>query len=508
MGSYFADEALGLGGLVFLLVSLGIALGFEFVNGFHDTANAVATVIYTRTLSPRRAVLWSGLCNFLGVYVGGIAVAFSIVYLLPVDLLLTIGTGAGMAMVLALLLAAVLWNVGTWYLAIPASSSHTLIGSILGVGLASSLATGHVFGSGVNWTKAGEVGLSLLLSPLVGFAAAAGLLWASKVFLRNPRLHEPPVEDEPPPRWVRGVLLLTCTGVSFAHGSNDGQKGIGLIMLILIGLLPAHYALNLEYPPHEIEHTVQAARQLDALLCQQPATALQSAAPRRPVDAAAPTPHPAAGVGDITPGSPVEVGAIPEIELAELHTKLADIATTLSGHTSLRNVSAAERWRVRSEILQLDYALRKMEANDQPDLTADEWAVVRTLRKHLRGATDYAPTWVLFAVACALGIGTTVGWQRVVVTVGEKIGKTHMTYAQGASAEMVAMTAIGLADAYGLPVSTTHVLSSGVAGTMFANRSGLQLGTVKKILLAWVLTLPATMFLSGGLFLLFRLVAT
>jgi PiT family inorganic phosphate transporter len=473
----FLDSSLDLGMLLFLLVSLAIALGFEFVNGFHDTANAVATVIYTRSLSPRKAVLWSGLCNFVGVYLGGIAVAYSIVYLLPVDLLIAIGSGEGMAMVLALLVAAILWNLGTWYLALPASSSHTLIGAILGVGLASSVLPGRSFGDGVNWHKAGEVGLSLLVSPLVGFGLAAGLLCVLKRVARDPGLHKPPVGDQPPPWWVRGVLMLTCTGVSVAHGSNDGQKGVGLIMLILIGILPAHFALNLDYRSEQIGQTVQAAADLDALLRRSKGGAAPSREGKAPADA----------------------------DLSALHTSLADVRATLEGKASLRDVSSEARWRVRTEILQLNHTLARMEVEHRPALSAAEWVQVRQLRAQLRGATDYAPTWVLAAVACALGVGTTVGWKRIVVTVGEKIGKTHMTYAQGASAEIVAMSAIGLADVYGLPVSTTHVLSSGIAGTMAANRSGLQWATVEKIVLAWVLTLPAAMLLAGGLFLLFRL---
>ena len=154
----------------FLALALGMALSFEFVNGFHDTANAVATVIYTHALRPWVAVTWSGLFNFLGVLTSSGAVAFGIVALLPVELVLNVGSGAGFAMVFALLLSAIIWNVGTWYLGLPASSSHTLIGSIMGVGLANSLMSpGHVFGEGVNWAKTQEVFSSLLFSPIVGF---------------------------------------------------------------------------------------------------------------------------------------------------------------------------------------------------------------------------------------------------------------------------------------------------------------------------------------------------
>jgi PiT family inorganic phosphate transporter len=456
------------GNLVFFAIALTIALAFEFINGFHDTANAVATVIYTRSLKPSHAVIWSGIWNFLGVVLGGVAVAFSIVYLLPVDLLISIGSGAGMAMVMALLLAAILWNFGTWYLAIPASSSHTLIGSILGVGLAASLLAGRGFLAGINWSKARDIGLSLLIAPVLGFLLSFFLLRIFKRILPRADLHQPPQGDKPPPWYVRGVLLLTCTGVSFAHGSNDGQKGIGLIMLILIGLLPNHYALNLHYGREEIRGTVLVAEELESLLRRQ-----------------------------ITPEE--------QAHLTPLLVQLAHVREMIDGRQDFREVSPQQRWELRTDILQLNDELTRLHVAAPKALSPEDWKSVDRLRLRLRGATDYAPTWVMGAVALALGVGTTVGWHRIVVTVGEKIGKKHMTYAQGAAAELVAMGAIGMADIYGLPVSTTHVLASGVAGTMAADGSGIQLPTIRNLLLAWTFTLPATMLLSGCFFMFFRI---
>src|SRR5262249_18705653 len=241
--------------LPFLLlgVALLVALGFEFVNGFHDTANAVATVIYTNSLPPHLAVVWSGICNFSGVLWSSGAVAFSILSLLPVELILQVGSEAGFAMVFALLIAAIIWNCGTWYLGLPASSSHTLIGSVIGVGVANQLmaAAGHST-SGVDWNQALTIGKSLLLSPLVGFGAAALLILAMKALIRAPELYQAPKGNQPPPWWIRGLLILTCTGVSFFHGSNDGQKGMGLIMLILIGTVPTAYALNRAMPDGQV----------------------------------------------------------------------------------------------------------------------------------------------------------------------------------------------------------------------------------------------------------------
>jgi PiT family inorganic phosphate transporter len=460
------DADLSPGRLVLLFVCICIAFGFEFVNGFHDTANAVATVIYTNSLRPQLAVVLSGLCNFMGVFLGGIAVAMGIIKLLPVELLVQGGPGAGLAMVLAMLLAAILWNVGTWYLGLPASSSHTLIGAILGVGLANSMTAGHTFGDGVNWGKAQEIGASLLLSPLIGFGAAAGLLLIIRRYTTNKKLLEPPTGKEPPPLGTRSLLIMTCSGVSFAHGSNDGQKGVGIVMLILMGLVPSGYALDLAAPPARIVETVTAVASLEATVKDHAAPATQAEADKA---------------------------------LAQLDA----VRASLAGKTTVGDIPKGERFKVRQAMLLADQALDALKkkglalgAGDEKKLASD--------RKAMRSLTEYAPSWVLVAIALSLGVGTMVGWKRIVVTVGEKIGKTHLTYAQGASAELVAMSTIGLSAWLGLPVSTTHVLSSGIAGTMVAQQSGLQSSTVRNIGLAWVLTLPVSMTLAAVLFLVFR----
>ncbi|MCS7078701.1 MAG: inorganic phosphate transporter [Chloracidobacterium sp.] len=456
-------EALPLGTLVLLLLSLAVAFGFEFVNGFHDTANAVATVIYTKSLRPWTAVVWSGICNFCGVFFGGIAVAMGIVYLLPVELLISKSTGAGLAMVLALLLGAIIWNLGTWYFGLPASSSHTLIGAIVGVGLANSMLPGHRLGDGVNWGKVSETGLSLLLSPLIGFLLAAILVLLSKNLLPDKRLYEKPDEHNPPPLWIRAILVLTCTGVSFAHGSNDGQKGIGLVMLILTGIVPASFALDMSASPQQIETARQAL------------VRLEGAAVRL---------------------APAEGDA--------LRAAVARVRGMLDGHGALNDIPREQRKDVRADIIKLDAVVKKVLKAEPSPFSAAEADALKKDAATLKALTDFAPLWVKIAIALSLGIGTMVGWQRIVVTIGEKIGKEHLTYGQGASAELVAMSSIGMASYLGLPVSTTHVLSSGVAGTMVAKGSGLQLATVIKIASAWVLTLPAAIFLSGGFFLLFN----
>ena len=476
-------EPVAISTAILLLMALVFALGFEVVNGFHDTANAVATVIYTNSLKPTVAVVWSGLWNFLGVLFSSGAVAFGVVSLLPVEQVLNVGSAAGMAMVFALLVSAILWNVGTWYLGLPASSSHTLIGSILGVGLAHSLMHSEVYGQGVNWAKAQEVFASLMVSPLIGFGCAALLLVLAKATIRNPELYAAPEKDKPPPPWVRAILVFTCTGVSFAHGSNDGQKGMGLMMLILIGILPASFALNEGATAADLKNLLHHSSEVTAYLEQRYDRHGMSVK-----DASV----------ELSNYLKPNVSPTRQTGTAVLVLN-RDVAERLGKLTRLSDVPRAERPRLRSDLYLLDESLGKLAKQGRiPDAAARE--ALRTYRKELDDNTRFIPFWVKVAVALALGIGTTIGWKRIVVTVGEKIGKDHLTYAQGASAELVAMCTIFAADKLGLPVSTTHVLTSGVTGTMAANRSGVQIATVRSMLLAWVLTLPVTVFLGAALF--------
>ncbi|MFD1560813.1 inorganic phosphate transporter [Paraburkholderia silviterrae] len=470
---------------VLLVIALVIALGFEFVNGFHDTANAVATVIYTNSLEPHTAVIWSGAWNFLGVLVSSGAVAFGILQLLPVELILQVGSHAGFAMVFALLIAAILWNLGTWYLGLPSSSSHALVGSIIGVGIMNQWLSGPSGTSGVDWTQALGVGKALLFSPVVGFVLSALLLLAMKRFVHAPRLYREPEPDKPPPLWIRALLILTCTGVSFAHGSNDGQKGMGLIMLILIGVVPTAYALNKAVTPEQTVTFVAAARAASTTLAHY-ALATPPDNPRAEVEAYVSTQR-------------LQPATLPA--LRALTDTIGD-QVSLSG--SMAQVPQAIVDNVRNNMYVASEAIRLMEKAHTPAFSAADAATLEDFRKQMDHATKFIPTWVKVAVAIALGLGTMVGWKRVVVTVGEKIGKQHLTYGQGASAEAVAMLTIGMADVYGLPVSTTHVLASGVAGTMAANGSGLQWSTVRNLALAWLLTLPASIALAALLFWVFR----
>jgi PiT family inorganic phosphate transporter len=471
---------------ILLGIALLIALGFEMCNGFHDTSNAVATVIYTHSLTPTIAVVWSGAFNFLGVLTSTGAVAFGIISLLPVELILQVGSGAGFAMVFALLIAAIIWNLGTWYFGIPNSSSHALVGSIIGVGIMNQVLARSGSGtSGVDWMQAVGVIKSLLFSPVVGFILAGALLLLAKLLIKMPALYKAPEGATPPPWWIRGLLILTCTGVSFAHGSNDGQKGMGLIMLILIGVVPTTYALNRAMPESQIAAFLQ-----------------NSAAASAVVNAKA------AGYNVLGNPRPAVTLYVAQHQISEgtfpaLAALIDDISKQVSQYGSLAKIPNDMVGNTRNDMYLVSEALRLLAKDKEADLTADDVAKLNAYKRSLDNSTKFIPGWVKVAVAIALGLGTMIGWKRIVVTVGEKIGKEHLTYAQGASAELVAMGTIAAADSFGLPVSTTHILTSGVAGTMAANGSGLQWSTMKNLGLAWVMTLPAAITLSAGLFALF-----
>jgi PiT family inorganic phosphate transporter len=480
--------ALAVGAFVLLGIALLIALGFEFVNGFHDTANAVATVIYTHSLQPQVAVIYSGTLNFLGVLTSSGAVAYAVVSLLPVELILQVGGGAGFAMIFALLIAAIVWNVGTWFLGLPASSSHTLIGSIIGVGIANQLmADGNTATSGVDWSQAMGVFRALLFSPLVGFIGSALMLLAMKALIKDKRLYSAPANRSAPPLWIRGLLCLTCGAVSFAHGSNDGQKGMGLIMLILIGTVPTAYALNRAVPDSHLPAFLAATQQVQGVF-----------------DSRA---------GNLTfPTAAAETQVTDALKLRKVDNKLSyaalaslagNIGSQVQSYGSLNKVPAAAVQNIRNEMFMVSESIRVLQKQNVA-FTPAETGALKAYKGALDDSTRFIPTWVKVSVAVALGLGTMVGWKRIVITVGEKIGKTHMNYGQGASAELVAAATIGLADVYGLPVSTTHVLSSGVAGTMAASGAGLQWGTVRSMIMAWVLTLPAAILMAGSLYFVLR----
>jgi PiT family inorganic phosphate transporter len=458
---------------VLLVLCLVAACGFEFVNGFHDTANAVATVIYTNSLKPWVAVVWSGFMNSLGVFLGGITVAMGIVNLLPVESLIDQNIAHSISMVGALLISAIAWNLATWYIGIPCSSSHTLIGSILGVGIAYSLLP-SAGGVAVNWGQAQKIGLSLLISPLFGFSMVIILMFllrnATKESPTGDDLFKEPKKNTPPPPWIRAILLLTCTGVSFFHGQNDGQKGVGLVMLILIGIVPGYFALNAN---------VETANLLD---------------PLKKIELIA------------TSIDPAPLAEPDRKKLTESIAMNQRLQTSFSSFANVDEIKKEDRFVVRKDLLVMTRNLGDLMKKEEARISETDKKTIKDYLKKLTKVTDYAPGWVIFMISLSLGCGTMIGWKRIVKTIGEKIGKQHLTYAQGASAELVAASTIGLSSYFGWPVSTTHVLSSGIAGSMVASKGvkNLQPDMVRNILIAWLLTLPVVMILSGSLFLLFR----
>jgi PiT family inorganic phosphate transporter len=445
------------GSLIVLAFCLILVLVFEFSNGFHDTANAVATVIYTKSLDAVPAVILSGTMNFLGVMLGGVAVAYTMVELLPPEVLTPPNGNPATAALLSLFVGALIWNISTWWLGIPCSSSHALIGALLGVGLANSIIEARGFGRGVDWDQVRSVGEALLFSPIMGFVLAGALFKVLKMVIRDGSLFKPPEEGKRPPLWLRILLIGTCSGVSFAHGSNDGQKSIGLIMLTIIGLLPVQFALNRDQGALDSHHVADVAESATPLIQR---------------------------YGDDEKDKALQA-------LGELTAKLRQVS-------KVSDISAADRIPVRHDIYQIDAELKY--ASKAKDASADDKKTAKQLHDELRKAVEYAPLWVRVLSALCLGFGTMVGYRRIVHTIGERIGKQHMTPGQGASAELVGGILIGTAGFSGLPVSTTHIISSGVAGTMAADGAGVQSATVRSIVLAWLLTLPATILLSGGLF--------
>ena len=455
--------------LLLLGVCLFAACAFEFVNGFHDTANAVATVIYTNALRPWVAVVWSAFWNFIGVFAGGIGVAMGIVYLLPVESLVDANVYHGIAMVGALILAAIIWNVGTWYYGIPASSSHALIGSILGVGIAFSLLP-ESRGTAVNWTKAGETGIALLVGPLLGFALTIGMMFLFKRFSPSKAIFKEPHKRKPPPLWIRLLLITTCTLVSFFHGSNDGQKGVGLVMLILIGIVPFRFALDETKNPLDLRESLGKVEYV------------------------------------ISRVNRAELSPNDQKTLADIQAKTADLDRIFEGKTDVSQLPQQTRFEIRRDVLLLSSRAKTLLSSPHVSLSTQDRTTYDKAVENMKTFTDYAPWWVLLMVSLSLACGTMIGWQRIVKTIGERIGKEHLSYAQGASSELVAAAMIGASSFLHLPSSTTHVLTSSIAGSMVASRGvkNINPGMVRSIALAWVLTLPVTMVLSGVLFLLFR----
>jgi inorganic phosphate transporter, PiT family len=381
-------------------------------------------------------------------------------------------------MLVSLFVAALFWNIGTWWLGLPNSSSHCLIGALIGVALGNALVHARSLVEGVHWPQLWTVLEALALSPVLGFVLSAALYFALSKTVRDKHLYEP-AREHPPIWWMRGVLVLTCTGVSFAHGTNDGQKSIGLIMLTIIGLFPAVFALNPE-AARTLVNLPNIARQIEPLIEK---------------------------YGDDQKGDAVKAAKALEDYKAEppASASLSDILRLKDGQDGRLGVAsetAKERSGVRDNVYKLIAQLKH--AEEVTDINEGDKSKAQSLAKQLGEPVEYAPWWVRILSALCLGIGTMIGYRRIVTTLGQRLGKIHLTPAQGAAAETVSSVLIGISGFSGLPVSTTHIVTSGIAGTMVAAGAGLQFPILRRIVVAWLVTLPVTILIAGGLYYLFE----
>ncbi|HEY4784833.1 MAG TPA: inorganic phosphate transporter [Bacteroidales bacterium] len=466
---------LSTGMALILIICVVAVIFFEFINGFHDTANAVATVIYTNSMKPKAAVIWSGICNFCGVYFGGILVAIGIINLFPISVLTDQSVAHNVAMILALVLTAIIWNIGTWYFGIPCSSSHTLLGSIFGVGLAYGLLPdGGAFA--LNWQKVTDAGLALLLSPIIGFVLTMAFVLFAKRYIKYKKLFAESDKKKKPSFWVRLILIGTSTCVSYTHGKNDGQKGVGLLMIVLIAIVPAHFALDHQKKPNLLLAQVNTISSI--------------------IDTV-----------DVK-----NLSVQDKISYAVVKEKNDSLKSMLTGVGKFADLKKESNLEVRKDILIIAKESKELltaQIGEKPfPVSKEHKKVMENAVKEMKTFTEYVPWWVILIISASLGMGTMIGWKRIVVTIGEKIGKEKLNYAQGASANLVTGLTIWAASEFGLPVSTTHILSSGVAGSMFATKGvkNLRAKTLTNIMIAWVVTIPVTIVMAGGLLLLFRLI--
>jgi inorganic phosphate transporter, PiT family len=452
--------------VVMLAVCLIMVLAFEASNGFHDSSNAVATVIYTNSLDPVPAVVWSGLMNLLGVLVGGISVAYALVEILPPDVLTPPDGSPAVPMLVSIFASALLWNVLTWAFSIPNSSSHCIIGSLIGVAAADALRKSRDLAQGVDWHQIVAVLKALAVSPLLGFVAAGAMYGVLRVIVRRGHLFEPPSEGERPVWWLRVLLIMTCTTVSVSHGTNDGQKSIGLIMLTIIGLLPATYALNPQ-STEPIEQLSLHASQAMPLI---------------------------ARYGDDVKAQGLEAAQT----LQRAQYDLQREAHELNAGQPAQHGKRALRSQLRGDVYEVVSEMKYV--SEQKTVPGPQRQQASALLKSMSPPVEYAPWWVRILSAICLGAGTMVGYRRVVRTLGERLGRQRMTPGQGACAELVGSVLIGTAGVTGLPVSTTHIITSGIAGTMATSGQGVHRAMLVRIAATWLVTLPVTILLAGGLF--------
>lgn len=462
---------------IFLVLCLFLVAIFEFINWFHDTANAVAPVIYTKSLKARYAVLLAWIMNFLWVFLWWIWVAMAIIYLLPLEAISYQSTSFWIIVVISLLLSAIIWNFLTWYFGIPASSSHSLIWAILWVTI-SMLYIPMNWNIQIvpNWDKAIEVIESLLFSPFLWFILASIIMLFLYRFIKSRYYFSTPSKrHKNPKKWLRLVLILTSAWVSFAHGSNDWQKWVWLAMLILVLLVPNIFAINPNINKDEINKNIISIE-----------TSLDS----------------------------INSDLLNKYEKEKLAETILNIENIKQ---KLNNNSEFDKNDLRKEVLTFKNNINLLEKTILKDesklylvsvVNSDIWDIninkIDTNITSILSIINYAPIWVILLISVSLWLWTMIWWKRIVVTIWEKIGNTDMNYAQATTSALITAMTITIASRFHLPVSTTHILSSSVAWTMsvWSNRSWVRGWTIRNILTAWILTLPVTMFLSWFIFLI------
>ena len=477
-----------------LTIVLVLVLLYEAINGFHDTANAIAIVIYTRTMSVYHAVMMAGIFNFLGVLFGGLSVAYTIIHILPIDLLLDVGSTYGLSVVFSILLSCIIWNFGTWYIGLPTSSSHTLIGSIIGINIINSWMNAKSIVDGLNISIIINIFLSLILSPIISLFIASCFIFFLRRYWNNTkkqaRIHMTPANREridgkkKPPFWTRIAIIISAVGVSYSHGANDGQKGIGLVMLALIGIIPGKFSVNMNASNYEITRTRDAIYHFQQY-CLQHTKLIKNNFQMHKNKKKIFSSHTELFHGNI-------------INTDKIIQQAQNLLNNLHNYNQL---SENQRSKMRCILLCISDMVDKV--IKKPNILLKNKLFLLNLKKDLLKTIEYAPIFVILIIALALSLGTMIGWRNVVITISNKIGKKDMSYAHGISAQITAATSIGIASYSGIPISTTHILSSAVAGAMLADGCGVQISTIKNIIMAWILTFPICAILSAYIYWIF-----
>ncbi|URJ25118.1 inorganic phosphate transporter [Candidatus Blochmannia ocreatus (nom. nud.)] len=513
---------------VMLILALTLIFIYEIINGFHDTANSVVSVIYTCALRPHNAVLISGVFNFLGVTLSGLSVAYTIVHLLPTYFFTNTSVNNTLAMIFSILFAAILWNLGTWYLRLPTSSSHTLIGALIGIGFAHAIITNCPITHGLNISKLIKIFLSLIISPIIGLILAKLImliLYKYCDYTGYDSIHTTPTKKlktygkSQPSLWTRTMLIISAAGVSFSHGANDGQKGIGLIMLLLIGIAPASFMLNLNSSNYDIARTNHAINDFQEYYIKHN-NSFRNIVPSEIISM--PITRAFNQLKILFPSIEKSIQTIiyndkhaacynnnpiqTDIQIKKIFhdfslnlTMMHNISLLLNNLDDYKKLNTTQRLQIRQLLIYIVDILDQI--IDLPETSHHDKYFLKNLKENLLYTIEYAPTCIIFAVALSLSLGTIIGWKRVAITIGEKIGTKEMTYAQGLSTQLTTAISISTASYVGMPVSTTHILSSSITGSMLTqNWKGIQIKTIKNILITWSLTFPVSITLSGSFY--------